>query len=434
MREEESSSVDKKKRKKKNESKTKKSGSKHKEKKSSKVSSEIKSPRDKQERTSDITRSKKRRSKSKRKKLRWKHLPDNVRYLIFSYFTLKDCATVTLVCKQWRHLFYESIPCIDFRSNFSRKRCTFFTNKTIQNVVLKFNNVQSVSFYGCSQVTNESVLLTCEHFQNSLIAIYLGENLLITDKSIDGICSISSLESLSIRSCDRISSKGIQNALGRLNNLQYLNLSYNEKVTDRTLIEIENLKHLKSLDLSCTSVCCDILMYVSPGLLDLTLSNCPKLDILKLGRVLSKFTNLKRLNISWVEDEEEDENSMEDISEEPVYSVNSIISQICSLPCIETLILRGNYISSRTVERIAEMRNLKVLDLAGSDDFSLDSVGCLSECPTLECLDLTSCIELCNDEALEFILLYLGHLQHVYLPTGEYFRDIVIEESEEHEQ
>ena len=38
---------------------------------------------------------------------------------------------------------------------------------------------------------------------------------------------------------------------------------------------------------------------------------------------------------------------MEDISEEPVYSVNSIISQICSLPCIETLILRGNYISSR---------------------------------------------------------------------------------------
>jgi len=397
----------------------------------SKTKRQIKSPRNADKALEVPKKKKKRRTSRKHKTTKWKHLPQSAYAEIFSYFNLQDMKSVVAVCKEWKYLYYKYASVVDFRTCFRRFTCNSLSTNQIRNILLPFTNIEHLSLCSCKNVTNTTLIMLCNRFQHSLLSLDISECELIADTSIREIGSLKYLQFLSVSNCKSISSSGLQALLKMLPELRGLDISYNKYVTDDLLESLYNMKQLKKLNLSCTCTQGKFLALASTTITELYLNSCSYLRPKEFAGYIDYFENIKLLDLSYCSDNPADSFSIDDddlgddSSEDQFISrtVNDSIAFIAELKQLEVLILRGNYISSNSLAELSRSSNLRYLDLFSCNGFNITALHPLAEHPCLQYLDLSYCPNLQTYETVQFILLYFGHLQSVYLPTGQFFKD-----------
>lgn len=393
-----------------------------------------KSPRRKSPRSKESTESenKKRRRHSRRKQktIRWKHLPVEVQAEIFSYFSIQELKSITLVCKKWKEMYYKYTSIVNLRENFTRIKCSSLSGLKILEILSKFQNIQNLSLNSCVQLPNNVLKMICHKFQNSLSALHLNECSLISDASISYICALPLLKEISLSSCPAISTHGFSVILTTLQSqLEKIDFSFNKQVNDEVLNNLNDMNLLKTLDITCTETRGKFFSYATITIEELYLNSCNHLRLHSFIGYLEYFKNIRVLDFSYYSPSDSihmisvDDSSSED-DQVQFDCVNDVIPFIYEhLLNLEVLVLRGNVLSCQSILEIGKMPKLRVLDLVACHGFALDTLCTLSECTTLQYLDVTNCPHLNNSEAIEYILLYFGHLKLVYLPTGQFFKD-----------
>ena len=403
-----------------------------------------KSPRNK-ESEQQIGGEKKRRHSHRRKQktIRWKHLPLEIQSKIFSYFTIKDVGTVTIVCRKWQELYYQQIEKINFRENFSRIKCSTLSGIKIYEILSKFNNLSELSLGSCSQITNNIIKMIFKKFQKTLKIINLNECSLISDSCLDSICSLELLTEISLSSCPNISTEACKEILIHFQNqLVKIDFSFNKQVNDSVLNHLGDMDTLKTLDITCTNTRGKFFSYATISIEELYLNSCNHLKLSSFVGYLEYFKNIRVLDLSYYFPSEStnqhrhhhhhhqfrNNNShmmMDDSSSSDENSklecINDCIPFIIdNLQKLEVLILRGNILTCNSIIEIGKASTIKVLDIVACRGFSLDSICEISnDHSQLQYLDLTGCVHLNNIKAFQIIKLCLSNLKLVYLPSGE---------------
>lgn len=261
---------------------------------------------------------------------------------------------------------------------FSRKKAAEFTsgdlrgygNKVDENflfsVSLLFPNISNLNLSGLQNIDDSCMNIVYERFK-CLIGLDVSE-CKITDKGLSIISNISSLQSLNLEGCDKITDVGAQN-LGYLRYLETLNLrshTFDSKVSEYSFLP--KLRHLRDIDLgNCGGVKDATLGMLSrlSNLECLNLANCKKITDKGL-ELLQSLTELRFLNLA----------GCEKITNEGCASVGKMIN-------LQTLVFTSSkLLSSDGVRHLRILSNLSEL--------------CLSFCPLID------------DEALR---LLEGHLK-----------------------
>ena len=387
----------------------------------------IKSPRNLDTGDSFVKLKKKRHSRTRKKgnSHRWKHLPTEVLAEIFSMLTFDDMRSIVLVCKTWRYLYYKYASIVDFRNCFRRVTCAAFSTVQIRNILEPYSNIEYLSLCSCENMTNTTLIMLCNKFQHSLRLLDVSNCALVADTSVQSIITLPHLKTLGMASCEKITPEGFQRILRYHPRLEHLDLSYNKTISDEVLHMTHYMNNLQTLNLTATSVTGSFLGHAPTSITHLFLSSCETFDAEEFVSYLDYFQNIKVLDLSYCPRAVVTKWNMRDpYKDNTAQDINDVIPCIVNnLPHLETLILRGNLLSSDSIEEISKIDSLCALDLTGCDGFTLDALAALTECCSLQRLDLTECSTLLTQRAMEFVLLYFGHLQCVYLPTGQFFKD-----------
>ena len=280
----------------------------------------------------------------------------------------------------------------------------------LEEGVNSFSNLEILNLAYCQKLTNEGLVEILRISENKLRVLDLS-NTRITGSGL-GVNSLPNLETLNLAYCRKLTSEGLieilrisgnnlrvlnlsrtrivgiglEKGVNSLPNLERLNLSCCDKLTDGGVVEILKISgsKLRYLDVSVsniTGIGLEKRLISLPNLETLNLSCCDKLTNNRLAKVLRisgsklRLVNLSRTRITGIG------------FEEGVKSLSNL--ETLDLSYCDELIDRG------LVEIIRISKNkLRVLNVSRTRIIGIGLEEVLSFLPCLETLDLSYCDEL----------------------------------------
>ncbi|XP_048578083.1 F-box/LRR-repeat protein 20 isoform X2 [Nematostella vectensis] len=235
-------------------------------------------------------------------------LPDDIWLQIFSYFSVKERASLARVCREWNILCRDSRfwGAVDFRSCHVSGE---ITDKIVESVVAYSCKIRIIDFSSkrCHAVTDTSLTHVANHCPG-LQRLNLTGKSLITNRGLGAIArSCGDLEQLFLSGCSRVSDRGVRTLASKCPKLEKLSLSNCLRLTDKSLSAISRkCSSLKTLDLSgCVKITdrgIKALSRYSEHLTDINLKDTTGISIEGIELLARGAPQLTRIQLGIVQD------------------------------------------------------------------------------------------------------------------------------------
>jgi len=251
--------------------------------------------------------------------------------------------------------------------------CNNIHNEAIHTLVRCCNHLQRLSLESCRSIDDSAFIFNDASFIHDI------DDPLEID--IDFSPAFSSLTSLNLSRCLKMSDAGIIGMARNCPNLQSLSLCALQEITDEGVVKIaEYCPHLREIDLSlCSKITDTSVMHLArscPGLTKCVLFNCNLVTDMGVITLLGCCPQLRHVNVSCCV--RLTDRSFEDIAR--------------SCPSLRHLFLEECNLSEAGLMYIKDCANLKTLKMGYSKALSDVVLEQLAEgCPHIRDLDLSYC-------------------------------------------
>lgn len=223
--------------------------------------------------------------------LEWSQLPESIMCEILRRLKQEDTTNLRMVCRDWYQTVTQSLESL--KPNEFHPR----------NLARDFPLLRILDLSQCVEDVTEEGLQSIKDLKH-LTRLNLGRhhNLIsstITDRSLIPIQSMAKIKSLNIAQCVHITDRGLYQISQGLRELQEINLSGCVGVTDRGVHDLASIRSLQVLELPwCLKISDQGLQYLTnlPNLKTLNISGCQLITEAGIGQI-GLLENLEELNL-----------------------------------------------------------------------------------------------------------------------------------------
>jgi len=291
-------------------------------------------------------------------------------------------------------------------------QCDLITNEGLEHLD-DLEVLEELSLGWCRMISDSGLNTLTQQPGRSRLKVLRIARCAITDTGLDYLARLSSLEALDFNGCSNLGSASLGNLLGKLPNLEHLDVSYCPGILRSSWQGKVNA--LKSLELCYSGVRDSHMGRLShlPSLEELNLDSCPVGDwtISHLAEN-NVVPNLKNLDLA---DTDLTDNGMAHLPKFSMLSrlslfycniTNSGLRHLASMTSLETLNLDSRDISDDGLSFLNGLTNLKSLDIFSG---RITDIGCshISKIKSLETL------ELCGGGVGDLGCTLLGNLENL---------------------